>query len=72
MAKTTRELCISISVKELEAILAKVLSDKFSANSSIKIEFITGTKYSGPGDEYGTEVVKEVMVRGTEVSEIKL
>ena len=72
MAKTTQELRISLTTKEVGEILRKALADRFAPNASFRVEYITGTVYSGPGDDSGREVVKEIIVTGTIENQLSL
>lgn len=74
MAKTIKELHISLSLEEVEAILKKALADKLGKDSIVNVSYIIGTDYSGCTlhDDRGTDVVKEVIVTATVNSEIEL
>ena len=72
MAKTTQELRISLTTKEVGEILRKALADKFAPNASFRVDYITNTVYSSPGDDSGREVVSKIVIIGTIEKEITL
>jgi len=64
MAKTTKELRISLTRAEVAQILKKHLKEKFRSTDTLSVDFRIGTEYDGPGDDRGREVLREVVVTG--------